>query len=116
MGTTVYVGVSALSWTMDKSWGQPDWITGVRDEADGGHIALNKEDCGGVYKATTGTDYNLTRLDPYVIGKTIEDGSCHMDLPAHPDNILAMPDGSLLIGEEAGAKKHTLDMLWLVKD
>lgn len=116
VGNTVYVGASALSWTMDKSWGQPDWITGERDESDGGHIALNKEDCGGVYKATTGNDYNITRLDPYVIGKTIDDGSCHLDVPAHPDNILAMPDGSLLIGEDAGAKKHTLDMLWLVKD
>ncbi len=116
MGNNVYVGASALSWTMDKSWGQPDWVTGERDESDGGHIALNKEDCGGVYKATTGNDYNITRLDPYVIGVTLEDGSCNLDRPAHPDNILAMPDGSLLIGEDAGSKKHTLDMLWLVKD
>ncbi len=114
-GNTVYVAASALSWTMDKSWGQPDWVTGERDKTDGGAIALNKEDCGGVYVANTGSDYNMTRLDPYLVGKTIEDGSCDMSLPANPDNILAMPDGSLLIGEDAGPKKHTLDMLWLAK-
>lgn len=115
-GNKVYVGASSLSWTMDKSWGQPDWMTGARDENDGGDIALNKEDCGGVYVATTGDDYDITRLDPYVIGETIADGSCSLDKPANPDNILAMPDGSLLIGEDAGPKKHTLDMLWLVKN
>ena len=89
---------------MDKSWGQPDWITGARDESDGGDIALNKEDCGGVYKATTGDDYNITRLDPYVIGKTTAEGGCDLDRLANPDNILALPDGSLLIGEDAGPK------------
>ena len=116
MGNTVYVGASALSWTMDKSWGQPDWMTGARDESDGGAIALDKEDCGGVYKATTGNDYNITRLDPYMIGETTAEGSCNLDKPANPDNILALPDGSVLIGEDAGPKKHTLDMLWLVKN
>lgn len=114
-GNTVYVGASALSWTMDKSWGDPDWVTGERDETDGGAIALNKEDCGGVYMAKTGNDYNITRLDPYVIGKTLEDGSCDLNRPANPDNILALADGSLLIGEDAGKKKHPLDMLWLVR-
>ncbi len=115
VGNKVFIAASALSWTMDKSWGQPDWATGARDESVGGAIALNKEDCGGVYVANTDSDYNMTRLDPYMIGETIGDGSCNMDRPAHPDNILAMPDGSLLIGEDAGPKKHTLDMLWLVK-
>lgn len=115
VGNKVFVAASALSWTMDKSWGQPDWVTGERDETDGGAIALNKEDCGGVYVANTDSDYNMTRLDPYVIGETIEDGSCSMDRPANPDNILALSNGSLLIGEDAGPKKHTLDMLWLVE-
>ena len=114
-GNTVYVAASALSWTMDKSWGDPNWITGERDESTGGDIALNKEDCGAVYVAKTGDDYNISRLDPLVVGKTLEDGSCDMNRPAHPDNIFALADGSLLIGEDAGPKKHTLDMLWLYK-
>ncbi len=114
-GNDVFIAASALSWTMDKSWGQPDWMTGARDETDGGAIALNKEDCGGVYKGTTGNDYNLTRIDPYVIGTTTEDGRCDENNIANPDNILAMSDGTLLIGEDAGKKKHTLDMVWLAK-
>jgi len=114
-GNKVYVGASSLSWTMDKTWGDPDWATGERDESKGGDIALDREDCGGVYVATTGADFNITRLDPYVIGKTTIDGRCDINLPANPDNILAMADGSLLIGEDAGKKKHPLDMLWLVK-
>ncbi len=114
-GNTVYVGASALSWTMDKSWGDPNWMTGKRDETDGGDIALDKEDCGGVYKATTGDDYNITRLEPYVIGKTTDDGKCDVNRPANPDNILALGGGVLLIGEDAGKKKHPLDMLWMAK-
>lgn len=114
-GNTVYVGASSLSWTMDKSWGDPNWTTGKRDETDGGDIALDKEDCGGVYKATTGDDYNITRLEPYVIGKTTDDGKCDVNNIANPDNILALADGILLIGEDAGKKKHPLDMLWMAK-
>ncbi len=112
---TVYVSASALSWTMDKTWGDPNWMTGKRDETKGGAIALDKEDCGGVYVANTGADYSITRLEPYVIGKTTEDGKCEVDRPANPDNILALSNGALLIGEDAGKKKHPVDMLWMVK-
>ncbi|NQW01435.1 MAG: DUF839 domain-containing protein [Rhodospirillales bacterium] len=114
-GNKVYLGISAISYTMDKTWGHLDWASGQRDENNAGAIALNREDCGGVYVATTGADYNITRLDPYVIGKTVADNRCDADLPANPDNILALADGSLLIGEDAGKKKHALDMLWLVR-
>jgi secreted PhoX family phosphatase len=112
---TVYVGASAFSWTMDKTWGDPNWMTGKRDETDGGAIALDKEDCGGVYVANTGADYNITRLEPHVIGKTVEGGKCDVERPAHPDNILALSGGILLVGEDAGKKKHPVDMLWMVK-
>ncbi len=37
------------------------------------------------------------------------------NIPANPDNILALNDGTLLIGEDAGKKKHVLDMLRMVK-
>ena len=100
---------------MDKDWGHLDWATGAKDEANGGAIALDKEDCGGVYLARTGADFNITRIEPFIMGRTIADGSCDVNLPASPDNILAMRDGSLLIGEDAGKKRHPLDMLWMVK-
>lgn len=112
---TVYIGASGISFTMDKSWGHKDWSTGEMDAANGGDIALNAEGCGGTFVSVTGDDYNITRIEPYVIGKTEADGSCNADLPANPDNILALNDGTLLIGEDAGPKRHELDMLWMVK-
>ena len=114
-GNIVYIGVSAISFTMDKSWGHLDWSTGKKDPANGGDIALNREDCGGVYVAKTGADFNITRLDPHVMGGSVEGKRCDPNLPANPDNILAMADGSLMIGEDAGKKKHALDMLWMVR-
>jgi secreted PhoX family phosphatase len=112
---TVYIAASGISYTMDKSWGHIDWSTGTKDETNSGAIALDAEGCGGTYRAVTGDDFNITRIDPYVVGQTTSDGSCDLNRPANPDNILALNDGTLLIGEDAGSKKHTLDMLWMVK-
>jgi len=115
-GNDVFVAVSALSFTMDKSWGHKDWSTGVIDSANVGDIALNAEGCGATYVARTGGDYDITRLDPYVVGKTDAEGRCEADLPANPDNIVTLNDGTLLIGEDAGKKRHDVDMLWMVKN
>lgn len=115
-GNHVYLGVSALSFTMDKSWGHKDWSTGEIDTANAGAIALNAEGCGATYVSTTDDDYNITRLDPYVVGKTDAEGRCDADLPANPDNIVALNDGTLLIGEDAGKKRHDVDMLWMVSN
>lgn len=112
---TVYIAASAFSFTMDKSWGHKDWSTGEVDKTAQGDIALNAEGCGGTYVSVTGSDYNITRLEPYAIGKTTSDGRCDIDRPANPDNILALNDGTLMIGEDAGPKRHVLDMLWMVK-
>jgi uncharacterized protein len=114
-GNTVYIAASGISYPMDKSWGHVDWSTGVKDENNQGVIALNAEGCGATYVAQTGGDYNITRIDPLVVGKTMEDGTCDVNLPANPDNLLTMADGTLLIGEDAGKKKHPADMLWMVK-
>ncbi len=114
-GNVVYVSASAVSYTMDKSWGVKDWSTGEMDMSTGGDIALDAEKCGITYRAETGDDFNITRLEPYVVGQTDAEGRCVADLPANPDNILALANGSLLIGEDAGPKRHELDMLWLAK-
>ncbi len=114
-GNKVYIAASALAFTMDKSWGHKDWSTGEIDTANGGDIALNAEGCGGTYVSTTDASYNITRIDPYVIGKTDAEGRCDANLPANPDNIMNLNDGTLLIGEDAGKKRHDVDMLWMVK-
>ncbi|NNE52223.1 MAG: DUF839 domain-containing protein [Sulfitobacter sp.] len=114
-GRDVYIAASAFSFTMDKSWGHKDWSTGEIDPDKGGDIALNAEGCGGTYHARTTEDYDITRIEPYVVGKTTMEGGCDVDLPANPDNILTLNDGTLLIGEDAGPKRHPVDMLWMVK-
>ena len=114
-GNSVFISASAISFTMDKSWGNKHWSTGEMDMSDGGDIALNAEGCGGTYQAITGADYDITRIDPYVIGQTTADGRCDEERPANPDNILALKGGSLLIGEDAGSKMHSVDMLWMAK-
>ncbi|MFZ1814707.1 MAG: alkaline phosphatase PhoX [Rhizobiaceae bacterium] len=114
-GNTVYIAASGIAFTMDKSWGLKDWSTGEIDTSKGGDIALNAEKCGGTYKAVTGADYSITRIEPHVIGKITSEGRCEEGRPANPDNILALSDGSLLIGEDAGPKAHSADMLWLAK-
>lgn len=114
-GNTVYLSASALSFTMDKSWGHKDWSTGEIDTATPGAIALNAEGCGGTYKSVTDDSYDITRLEPYVVGKTDAEGRCDANLPANPDNIVTLNDGTLLIGEDAGPKRHDVDMLWMVK-
>ncbi|MEJ6708539.1 MAG: hypothetical protein QNK92_07040 [Amylibacter sp.] len=50
-----------------------------------------------------------------MIGKTDAEGRCNTNLPANPDNIMNLNDGTLLIGEDAGAKRHDVDILWMVK-
>ena len=114
-GNNVYISASAIAFTMDKSWGHKHWSTGEIDKSATGDIALNAEGCGGTYRAETGDDFSISRLDPYVVGKTLADGTCDPALPANPDNILALDNGMLMIGEDAGPKRHVLDMLWLVR-
>ena len=114
-GESLFIAVAALSFTMDKSWGSQHWSTGKIDRKEQGDIALNAEGCGGTYVSKIDEDYNITRIDPYVIGQTTSDGRCSPELPASPDNILALNDGTLLIGEDAGPKRHVLDMLWMVR-
>jgi secreted PhoX family phosphatase len=115
-GKMVYLAASALAFTMDKSWGHKDWSTGTIDTAVPGDIALNAEGCGATYVSETDADYNITRLEPYVVGQTDSEGRCDANLPANPDNIVTLNDGRLLIGEDAGKKRHDVDMLWLVSN
>ena len=114
---TVYIAVSEISETMAKDCGQVDWVSGQKDESDQGHIALDTEGCGAVYRAIMTADYNITRLEPAVVGATT-DGKNRCDDAglAHPDNILGLADGSLLLAEDAGKRAHPVDMLWLKRD
>lgn len=113
-GENVYLSMSEIAISMDRKWGHAPWNTGARDENDPGVIALDAEGCGGVYKAPIEADYNISRLEPLVVGRSIEKG-CDPDGIANPDNVLAF-SGGLIIGEDAGPKMHPVDMVWLLKN
>ena len=77
---------------------------------------MEKEACGVVYRGVIDQNYNMVRLEPEVVGKTIDGKKrCDDNTMAHPDNILGLPNGSLLIAEDAGKSAHPEDMLWLRK-
>ena len=113
---TVYVAISEITESMVKDWGHVNWASGQKDTADQGDIALDKEACGAVYRGKMSSDYNLTRLAPAVVGKTTDGKKrCDDGGIAHPDNILGLSNGSLIIAEDAGKSAHPVDMLWLRK-
>ena len=113
-GENVYLAMSEIDISMGASWGHAPWNTGARDENEGGVIALDAEPCGGVYSSPIQADYNITRLEPAIMGKFGESG-CDPNRIANPDNIASF-SGGLLIAEDAGPKMHPVDMLWLVKN
>ncbi len=111
----LYISVSEISETMDKGWGHVNWATGERDKRAKGDIALDKEACGAVYVGNVGSDGNVTRIEPLLVGKTTDGKKRCDDLGiAHPDNILALESGGLIIAEDAGKRAHPVDMLWLL--
>jgi uncharacterized protein len=113
-GKNVYLAISEIGISMDAKWGHAPWNTGDRDKTASGAIALTAEGCGGVYKAAIEADYNISRLEPLVVGKSVGKAR-DPERIANPDNIAAFR-GGLLIAEDAGPKKHPVDMLWLYRD
>ena len=113
---TVFIAISEISESMDQKWGHANWATGKKDKTEQGHIALNKEGCGAVYRGIMSEDYNLTRLEPELVGRTTDGKKrCDDGRIAHPDNILGLANGSLIVAEDAGKSAHPVDMLWLRK-
>jgi hypothetical protein len=112
----VYLAASNISETMAKDWGDVHWSSGVKDEKATGDIALDKEACGAVYRAEIGSDFDIKRLEPYVVGRDLGNKKgCDLDGIASPDNILSLANGSILIAEDAGKRQHPVDFLWLKK-
>ena len=112
----VYLAASNLTESMDKTWGDIHWSTGVKDKAAPGQIALDKEACGAVYKAPLTADYDIKRFEPYVVGRDLGNKKgCDLNGIASPDNILSTATGGLLIAEDAGSRQHPVDFLWLKK-
>ncbi len=115
-GKNVYLAASNITESMDKAWGHVHWSTGAKDKAAPGHIALDKEACGAVYRGALTADYDIKRLEPHVVGRDLGNKKgCDLGGIASPDNILSTPSGGLLIAEDAGSRQHPVDFLWLKK-
>ncbi len=98
----LYLGIADLDKTM------------IDDEGDM-QLSSRVKDCGGIYRAKIEKDYNLTRIEPVVMGATYRsslDGAerCDVENLSQPDNVVVMKDGRLLIGEDGFQENNTL---WL---
>lgn len=82
---------------------------------DAGDIAITANRCGIVYRFDLEADFNVSRMEPAVVGGPYDSGAtgdkCAVDSIAQPDNLYVMNDGRLLIGEDSG--NHVNNMLWL---
>ncbi|CAM4129565.1 alkaline phosphatase PhoX [Pseudoalteromonas byunsanensis] len=84
---------------------------------DQGDIQLSRrvKDCGGVYRAAIDSNYNLTRIEPVVMGGTYRSSltgaeRCDVNQLSQPDNVIVMRDGRIIIGEDGFQDNNTL---WL---
>ena len=82
-----------------------------------GDIQLSNrvKDCGGVYRAKLEEGYNISRIEPLVMGSTYRSSlsgaaRCDVDQLSQPDNVIVMDDGRIIIGEDGFQENNTL---WL---
>ncbi|MER2492928.1 alkaline phosphatase PhoX [Catenovulum sediminis] len=82
-----------------------------------GDIQLNTrvKDCGGVYRMRLEANYNVSRIEPVLMGATMTSGvsgsmKCNVNEIAQPDNVLVLDDGRIMIGEDGSQTNNTL---WL---
>ena len=85
---------------------------------DEGDIQLDTSaKCGAVYRFGLSNDYNVTRMEPVVIGGAYNsegdaDGNrCDVNGISNPDNLAVMDDGRVIIGEDTS--KHVNNAMWI---
>jgi len=82
--------------------------------ADGkGDVNVPENRCGIVYRLRLEADYNVSVMEPVVIGGPYDSGNgmCATSNIASPDNVAVLTDGRLLIGEDTS--KHENNMIWV---
>lgn len=76
-----------------------------------GDIKLSENRCGIVYRMPVEFDWDVSRIEPVIVGGTYSSGSCDPNKIAGPDNLAVLDDGRVLVAEDTG--KHDNNMLWL---
>ncbi|WP_440056333.1 alkaline phosphatase PhoX (plasmid) [Pseudoalteromonas sp. T1lg65] len=98
----MYIGIADIDNTM---------IDGEGDI----QLSARVKDCGGVYRAHIDNSYNLTRIEPVLMGGTYRSSltgaeKCDVNQLSQPDNVIVMEDGRIIIGEDGFQENNTL---WL---
>jgi secreted PhoX family phosphatase len=91
-GDYIYFGISELNDDMDD---QPS--------NDGGDIALDRVDGGVVYRAELEPQYDVSRLEPVVVGPDFTGEEAMADVDdalRNVDNVYTMRDGRVLLAED----------------
>lgn len=77
-------------------------------------LSARVKDCGGVYRMALEDDYDVSRIEPVLMGaaeRNVEGiEECDANGLSQPDNVVVMEDGRVLIGEDGGQANNTL---WL---
>ena len=98
----LYIGIADIDNTM------------VDGEGDM-QLSARVKDCGGVYRAKLEEGYNISRIEPVVMGGTYRSSltgaeRCDVEQLSQPDNVVVMNDGRILIGEDGFQENNTLWM------
>ncbi|QLD89989.1 DUF839 domain-containing protein [Natronomonas salina] len=100
-GDHLYVGISELN-------------DGMSD--DEGDLRIQRVDGGVVYRAELDEDYDVSTLEPVVVGADASDPPQVIDdVPINIDNVLVLEDGRVLLCEDASQYNRTYpnDGLWV---
>ena len=86
---------------------------GMSDEE--GDVQATNNDCGIVYRAELGEDYNISNLHPYIVGGPYDeeadpDNACNVDAIANPDGLTVDTMGRVWVAEDTG--DHLNNVLW----
>ncbi|PGF15291.1 hypothetical protein CP556_03530 [Natrinema sp. CBA1119] len=100
-GDFLYIGISELN-------------DGMTD--DEGDIRLDRVDGGVVYRAELESDYDVSTLEPAVVGPDATDSASVLDAaPINVDNVMVLADGRVLLCEDKGSfgRSYPNDALWV---
>ncbi|ELY70985.1 hypothetical protein C489_01466 [Natrinema versiforme JCM 10478] len=100
-GDFIYFGISSLGGAMTD---------------ENGDIRFDEVQSGVLYRAELEADYNVSRLEPVVVGPNESDPSSVLDESLiNVDNVMVMDDGRVLLCEDKGTFGRTYenDALWV---
>lgn len=92
-----------------------DMDNGMIDDEGDIQLSNRVKECGGVYRMKLEAGYDVSRIEPVVMGATYRssaDGAerCDVNGLSQPDNVVVLDDGRILLGEDGFQTNNTLWM------